>query len=235
MFSPPPRLNQDELLDEVGHDPETLRASLEQVAAVDRWLGGRRGVRRVLRDVIEVWTSEHPGSAFRILDVGTGNGRVLADITGWLEGLGLQVTAVGVDLHPEIVPLAGARARLHAVQGDGCRLPFADDSFDAVLTTLTLHHFDDTSALALLREMARVARFRVIVSDLERSRLHYIGARLLAETVWRSNPLTRHDGPISVLRSFTPKELAALGGEAGLRQVGVRRLHPFRLVMEGTP
>lgn len=263
MFTPPARLDQEELLDDVGHDPETLRASMEQVAAVDRWLGGRRGVRRVLKDVLRDASGREddrsrrghrhdPGPPhghaiadrrhqpdrqreFAILDVGTGNGRVLSETADWVRGRGRSVTAIGIDMHPEIVPLARGHPRAHAVRGDGLRLPFADDAFDVAITTLTLHHFDAQAAVALLREMARVARSRVIVSDLERSRLHYLGARLLAETVWRGNALTRNDGPISVLRSFTSPELADLAREAGLADVRVRRVHPFRLVMEGRP
>jgi hypothetical protein len=35
-------------------------------------------------------------------------------------------------------------------------------------------------------------------------------------TLWRGNPLTRHDGPLSVLRAFTPSELQQLAAKAGL-------------------
>ncbi len=231
MFKPPARLNQEELLDDVGHDPGLLRASMEQVAAVDRWLGGRRGVRRIVRRVLD----QTDRSTLRMLDVGTGNGRVLAETADWIRSRGLAVTAVGIDMHPQIVPLAGERRQIHAIRGDGCRMPFATDAFDVATTILTLHHFDDDSAVALLREMARVTRSRVIVSDLERSHLHFWGARLLAETIWRSNSLTRNDGPISVMRSFTRTELGELATKAGLSEVRVRRIHPFRLVMEGRP
>ena len=45
--------------------------------------------------------------------------------------------------------------------------------------------------------MARVARV-VLVSDLERCWPNYLGSRLLAETWWRNNRITRNDGPLSV-------------------------------------
>ncbi len=83
--------------------------------------------------------------------------------------------------------------------------------------------------------MARVCRGVVLVNDLERHRLHYLGARALAATVWRHCPVTRYDGPLSVLRSFTRAELEVLGRRAGLLDLRVRRHFPFRLVLEAHP
>jgi SAM-dependent methyltransferase len=42
-------------------------------------------------------------------------------------------------------------------------LPFADSSFDAVACRIAAHHFPDV--LAAVREMARVARDRVVICD----------------------------------------------------------------------
>jgi hypothetical protein len=99
------------------------------------------------------------------------------------------------------------------------------------VSSLTLHHFDDEGAAASLREMSRVASKRIVVSDLRRSQASHVGARLLAATVWRLNPYTRHDGPVSVLRAFQPKELVGLARAAGLTGVSVSSGHPFRLTL----
>jgi SAM-dependent methyltransferase len=48
-----------------------------------------------------------------------------------------------------------------AVLGAAERLPFPDDSFDAAMAILTLHHWDDVDAG--LREMRRVARRRIVI------------------------------------------------------------------------
>jgi hypothetical protein len=93
------------------------------------------------------------------------------------------------------------------------------------------HHIEHTDQIRALREAARVARCSVIVNELERCRPNYWGARLLAATRWRGNRLTRHDGPISVLRAFTPAELASLAAEAGLGRCAVKRRYFYRLVL----
>lgn len=222
-----PRIHRPELLDDEGHDPEELAHSLGQVAEVNRWLGGTRALRRHLRPFLD-----EPGP-LRLLDVGTGNGETLDDLLEWARARGRRWTGIGVDRSAAVARLAGRTSRAPTVRGDALALPFDDGSVDVALCTLTLHHFAEDDAVRLLREMKRVARRIVLVNDLERHRLNHLAARLMAATVWRTNRLTRHDGPLSVLRSFTPAELLELGNAAGLRSPVVRRYVPWRLVMEG--
>jgi SAM-dependent methyltransferase len=232
MLAPPPRLEAEELLDAEGHDLAELEHSLGQVARVDRILGGERGVRRALRGLID--TGVRPTS---ILDIGAGSGEVTSRVGAWLARDSVhRPTLLAVDLHPDVVAV-GSRAApgLHWLRADGGRLPLASDSVDVVLSVLTLHHLDADGARRLLSEAARVARRAVIISDLERSRLHHLGARLLAATVWRSNRLTRADAPMSVRRAWTAAELDELMRSAGLTGVRVRRYLPWRLVATGHP
>jgi SAM-dependent methyltransferase len=244
------RIDVPERMEAPGLDPTELRGALDHVASVNRWLGGLRSLKRALRPWVAGQADGAPrssghASTFRILDVGTGNGDVPVRLLRWASARQRAWMAVGVDLHPRIIRIAGERGarsgtagcrpRFAAVRADGMRLPFPDGSFDVVLTVLTLHHFDDAAAVRLLREMARVARRLVVVSDLERRRSALLGAHLLALTVWRRSPVTRHDGPLSVRRSFTREELLRLGEEAGLHLPTVRRHLPFRLLLTGEP
>jgi hypothetical protein len=82
--------------------------------------------------------------------------------------------------------------------------------------------------------MQRVARRRVIMSDLRRSWLAVAG-------LWISSfplvfhPVSRHDGVTSILRGFTPEELRALIWEAARVEARVRRHMMFRLTASWTP
>ena len=70
-----------------------------------------------------------------------------------------------------------------------------------------LHHFSASEAAKLLREMDRVARVRVVVSDLRRSWIAAAGLWLVSFPL-RFHAVSRHDGVVSVMRGFTPEELA---------------------------
>jgi hypothetical protein len=100
-----------------------------------------------------------------------------------------------------------------------------------VTCALALHHFPPGEAVAVLRELARVARRAWVVVDLERSFPAYVGA-LLLRLVLR-NRLTRHDAPASVLRAYTLAELRDLLDEAGLRGAVSATRFPFRLAAYG--
>jgi hypothetical protein len=78
--------------------------------------------------------------------------------------------------------------------------------------------------------MARAARLAV-VSDLLRTRLS-LALVWLATRVLRLHPVSRHDGPLSVRRAYSPDELIVLAEKAG-RRVHVRRYPGIgRLVAE---
>lgn len=219
-------------MDDPEADPEALRSALGHIAWVNRWVGARRALRLHLP-----WALPGQNRACSVLDVGTGAGDLTALISEWASNRHAPIRVIALDLSAAVVDEVRARTRstpgITAVQADGLRLPFADETFDLVHLSMTLHHMDGPDLVPLLRESARVARGRVLVGELERCLPNYLGARLLAATLWRRNPITRHDGPLSVRRAFTARELRALGSAAGLQSVSVHR-HPFyRLILRG--
>lgn len=220
-----------ERMDTPDVDPDALTEALDHIVAVNRWLGTRRALRRHLP-----WALRSDRMPLRVLDVGTGSGDLARLIARWAREHERPVEVTALDRHGPPLELARTRSRgaaVHLVQGDGLRLPFGTGAFEVAHLSMTLHHMNDRAALVgILRELGRVARGgRVLVGELERAVPNYLGARLLAATVWRRNPVTRHDGPLSVLRAFTPDELLGLGRAAGFRRPTVHR-HPFyRLVL----
>jgi SAM-dependent methyltransferase len=89
-----------------------------------------------------------PGPGVTVLDVATGGGHVARRLRE------LGATVVTVD------PAPGMKADTTAPAED---LPFADNSFDAVACRVAAHHFTDV--LQAVKEMARVAKQRVVICD----------------------------------------------------------------------
>ncbi|HLU24147.1 MAG TPA: methyltransferase domain-containing protein [Longimicrobiales bacterium] len=218
-----------EHLDAPVHDPRELETSLDHLAGVNRWLGGRRIVIRHLAPLCA------PDRPTYLLDVGTGSADVPRAIVRWAREHGRPVRVVATDVHPQIVEIARHRTaadpEITVKRADARRLPFCDGAFDVAILSLTLHHFDDVDQLCVLRELRRVARRAVLVNELERNWSNYLGARLLAATLWRRDRITRHDGPLSVLRAFTSDELLDRARRAGLPNAHVRRGFFNRLLL----
>jgi SAM-dependent methyltransferase len=162
----------------------------------------------------------NPGD--RVLDVGCGAGRhafeayrrgacvVAADLDlGELTGVGGMFAAMRAE--GEAAPPAGAAA----LSADVTRLPFPDDSFDAVIAAEILEHIpDDTAALA---EIARVLRPGGSVAVT-------VPAWLPERICWALSA-DYHNVPGGHVRIFTRAELTAKLTAAGLTQVGAHHAH----------
>lgn len=231
-MSAPARISHaQELLDARSHDLGELEQSLGHMASINRWLGGTSAVLKHLEPLF----SER--ATLRLLDIATGSADIPRAIVRWARRHNRSVHIVATDVHPQMLAIA-ARAcaeypEITVAAADALRLPYAHQTFDVALLSLALHHFDPAEQLQVLREMGRVSAL-LLVNDLERGWLNYMGARLLAATWWRANRLTRHDGPLSVLRSFTRAELQQIARAAELD--GIVQRHFFqRVVLAARP
>ncbi len=97
-------------------------------------------------DLVIEWCE--PGEGVSVLDVATGGGHVARRLRE------AGATVVTVDPAPGMQADTTAPAEA---------LPFADDSFDAVACRLAAHHFADV--VTAVKEMARVAKHRVVICD----------------------------------------------------------------------
>jgi hypothetical protein len=217
-----------ELLDGPLDDAAALRGNLRDLRRINRRLGGVRLSARALEALLGP-SGVTPGPPVRLLDVGTGAADIpVALIRRYGDGRGVDQPAMhitGLDDRPEV--LAAARGLDRAIGeleasglltltlGDGRSLPYPDDAFEVAHCSLVVHHLEPAGAVAMLGEMARVARRGIIVNDLVRGRLALLGAWLLTRLTTR-NRYTRHDAPLSVRRAYSRAELRELFVEAGL-------------------
>ncbi len=160
----------------------------------------------------------------RVLDIGCGTGRLAERLVTASEVRSLR-SVVGCDFSAGMLAHAAERlARGGAtravaaalVRGDATRLPFADASFDAAVSTEAFHWFPDQDAA--LRELHRVLRpggrlllalvsppFEIVADAVE------VGMRLVGQPLWWT----------------TPSRLAAQVARAGFRVERQRRI--FRI------
>jgi ubiquinone/menaquinone biosynthesis C-methylase UbiE len=207
-------------------DASTLAGNLRDLRRINRLLGGvalsRRAIEALVREA-----GLPPATPIALLDVGTGAADIpVALIQGWRRRGG-ELAVMAIDNRPEVLAIAaaadaGRTPGLVLRQADGRALPFEDAFFDVAHASLLLHHHEPADAEALVREMARVARHGIVVNDLARGWLAWLGGWLLLHLV-TTNRFTRHDGPLSVRRAYSLPEARRLLIAAGLRIVHEER------------
>lgn len=218
---------EEELMDDPDLDPAVYTSVLHDLAKVnqvtmahrptlaflDRAVGGRR--------------------SFRLLDVGFGDGDMLRQIAKWAARKGIAAELVGVDLNPNSVAAAmevtPAELPITYVAGDYADL--AGQRFDCIISSLVAHHMTRGQLVNFLSFMEREAAAGWLVNDLHRHGLAYLGWPVLA-WLMRWHKIVKHDGHLSIARSYRPQEWLELLDEAGVSGGRVYRAFPFRLCVE---
>jgi SAM-dependent methyltransferase len=209
------RLILPELLDTL--PPDQARASLQDLVRINRYWGGHTTFRNLLRESVP------EGQPFSILDVGAASGDMGACVRQWYP----EAKVTSLD-YLESHLAASVEAR---VAGDAFRLPFRPKSFDYVFCSLFLHHFQDAQVVQLLRNFGEVARKAVLVIDLERNPIPYYFIAW-SRPILGWDPVTVHDGAISVEAAFRRQELEELARRAGLGNPRARVFRPaFRIAL----
>jgi ubiquinone/menaquinone biosynthesis C-methylase UbiE len=163
--------------------------------------------RRAVREALGV----KPGE--RVLDIGSGPGFLSAELAAGAAPNGM---VIGTDVSESMLAIAAARldsvsdVELRFEHADACSLPFADASFDAVVSTQVYEYLEDITGA--ISELARVLRpgGRALVLDTDWDSI-----------VWHSTDPQRMRRVLDAWREHLvdphlPRSLIGLLEEAGL-------------------
>lgn len=221
------RAQAEELMDADDLDAETYAAVVGDLARVNR-------VTLAARATLDFLNRASVGATrLKVLDVGFGDGDMLRRIARWAGRRGLATELVGVDLNPR----SESAARAHTPPGlpirwiTGDYADLAGQGWDCVISSLVAHHMTRAQLIAFLRFMQAESARGWLVNDLHRHRFAHAGFPLLARLA-RWHPIVRHDGALSIARSYRPAEWPPILAEAGIADARIRRVFPFRLCVE---
>lgn len=151
----------------------------------------RRLLRRVYRRLADDLVGAVPHGA-DVLDVGTGPGVLVDEIARRRP----DVRLTGVDLSPDMVAAAERNLRRFGDRvtmrvGDVTDLPFPDGSFDLIVSSFSLHHWDHPEAA--VPELARVLRpgGRIYIYDARFAPFEKLAAAAEAGSVLTGQPPRR--------------------------------------------
>jgi 2-polyprenyl-3-methyl-5-hydroxy-6-metoxy-1,4-benzoquinol methylase len=221
------RATAEELMDAPDLAPTTYAAVLHDLAAVNTVTMARRPTLDFLERALG------GRKAFRLLDVGFGEGDMLRTIARWAARRGVYAELVGIDLNVKSVAagLAATPVQMAIEYRAGDYADLAGEGYDFIVSSLVAHHMSHDQLVAFLRFMDREAHIGWFVNDLHRHGFAWLGFPVLA-TLMRWHPIVRHDGQLSIARSYRPDEWRPLLQEAGVSKAKVRRVFPFRLCVE---
>jgi len=219
------RATEPEILDEQGLGYTELKANMTELAQVNHWLGGYRILRKVLSRLEPHLPKGRPP---RLADMGCGSGDSLRMIQKWRPHWQLS----GYDLSPLVSQLARECSRdfpaIHYHTTDLRDLPQPFEH-DVLCFNLVLHHLSDADIVRTLQRYQRAGRF-VIINDLQRHWLPFalfgIFSRLL-----NLSYISRHDGLLSIRKSFTRRHWQQLLAQAGVTQYQIQWYWAFRWVV----
>jgi demethylmenaquinone methyltransferase / 2-methoxy-6-polyprenyl-1,4-benzoquinol methylase len=160
-----------------------------------------------------------PGA--RVLDVATGTGMVAAELLGRCD----DCTVVGIDQSAEMLAAARARfagdERVELIEGEAERLPFPDQSFDALTFTYLLRYVEDPAAT--VAELARVVKPGGRVGSLEFG----VPPVAPARAAWRVYTAVG----LPVLGRLASREWSAVGRFLGPSIRGFYERHPLERIV----
>lgn len=204
---------QEEMLDSPNVSTRLLVQNLRELDFLNRHFGGHAvslsGLKQLVKDKNRI---------YRIADLGCGSGDWLRYTARWARKNNYKMELTGVDRNADAIRyLVRKSSNFPEIKGftGSYQEYLQSETADIYHCGLFCHHLDDDELPALIRTMKTKASVGFVINDLQRSPAAYYGAKAFT-SVFRGSPLSRHDGPVSVLRGFRKKEIEDL-----LRNVGV--------------
>lgn len=206
---------------------EEFRGCLRDLRAVNQVTLGYRPTLQWLSRVLRL----HRNRSMHIVDVGCGGGDMLRRIARWAAQHSIRLKLTGIDLNPYAIAAAQewrvANEQIEWVTGDAFSYT-GRDPVDIVISSLFTHHLPDHEIVSFLRWMEGHAKAGWFVNDLHRRPQPYRLFRALAK-VMRWHRFVRHDGPLSIRRSFDWDDWRRLCERANITGAHVETFRPGRL------
>ena len=203
------RSREREIMDDLSMEGEMLRKTLDQIAAINRRLGGNKatikGVHTLLKDVPK-------DATLTIVDLGCGSGDMLRAVADYGRENKFNFKLTGIDANEYTIDYARKLSTNYPEicyeKSDVFDDEFSGAAYDIALATLFLHHFTNEEIESLLQPLAKNTRTGIVINDLHRSRVAYYLFKGIS--LFISNPMVKKDGAISILRGFKKNELIAI-------------------------
>ena len=200
------RSTKIEIMDDLDMSGETLINSLDELANINKWLGGNKTTIDSRKTILKTNPKD---KTISIVDLGCGNGDMLRKVAHFGSKNGYKFDLLGIDANQATIDyaiqLSANFPEITYKKEDVLSKEFATHTYDIAMCTLFLHHFEDPIALDFIQTLLKNAKIGVVINDLHRHWLAYYLFKLLTSVV--GNEMTREDGLTSILKAFKRQDL----------------------------
>ncbi|MFT7330703.1 MAG: 2-polyprenyl-3-methyl-5-hydroxy-6-metoxy-1,4-benzoquinol methylase [Roseivirga sp.] len=195
------RSTEIEIMDDLDMSGEALINSLDQLANINKWLGGNKTTIDSLKTILKTQAKD---KTISIVDLGCGNGDMLRKVAHFGKKNDYKFNLLGIDANQTTIDyaikLSANFPEITYKKEDVLSKEFATHTYDIAMCTLFLHHFEDHVALDFVQTLLKNAKIGVVINDLHRHWLAYYLFKLLTSVI--GNKMTREDGLTSILKAF---------------------------------
>lgn len=222
------RSTEKELIDYPADKTEIVK-NLKELDTFNKITGNNLVVLKKIENLIT-----DRNKKYHLADLGCGGGQFLLDAYEYAKKHNLNLKLTGVDNNniagnyfkerikniPEIISIESDYKNFLNENTTG---------IDFIYSSLFCHHLNNEELLELINQASEL-KATLIINDLLRSKAAYYAAKLLT-TLFRGTRLARNDGPLSVLRAFTEKEITDLTIKANSCSSFFYRISFFRFLL----
>jgi 2-polyprenyl-3-methyl-5-hydroxy-6-metoxy-1,4-benzoquinol methylase len=222
------RSSSIEIMDDLNCSGEVLHQTLRELDSINHFLGGNTVTLQGLNDLLKI---NNLNRSAHVIDIGCGSGEILKQIAKLFRKTHPHSTLIGIDANKNIAQYAHHHVaefpEVSIIAEDILGGNFRAKEFDIALATLFLHHFSSSQLIDIFRNLKHQARIGIVINDLHRHWLAYYSIKLLTTFFSRSS-MVKFAAPLSVLRSFTKKELIEILKQAGIENYSLKWKWAFR-------
>lgn len=203
-----------------------LEATLLGLSTINKYLGNTKTVVKALQPIILASTEP-----LRIIDLGCGGADLLNDLASFALSKNKEVKFIGIDGNANIINYAKEKSKekksISFLVADILSDEFILPKCDVLISSHFMYHFPDLEFIQFLNKSRSNISQKIIISELQRSVLSYVGFWILA-SIFRFPSMIKNDGLKAISRSFRWSELQGIFNKSRVGSVEIRWKWAFR-------
>jgi SAM-dependent methyltransferase len=207
------RNNDPEWMDDPKLDEVTLQNAVDDINTVNNLLGGFKFMLQAVKKEV----SKYPDQALVIVDAGCGDGEMLRYLEAHLNRE--NISFLGLDFAARSIDKARHKSkglsRLSFRESDILQINPAELQCDILISSLTMHHFDDEEIVSFLSKFKEITTKCIIINDLHRHRIAFLFFKYISP-IFIKHEISKHDGLISIASGFKGRDFKKYAAAIGI-------------------